>query len=105
MSEATEMDLREQLARIDRAQVETQKLAEEARELSAEQHTLGAEQLKFSAEQLKLAAEERKYFEEALKVRRDRWLAPMLATVAILGRIGGMLAGVTSIPRLFGKLP
>jgi hypothetical protein len=112
MSGATEMELREQLARIDRAQAETQKLAEEARKLSAEEHKLGAEhlkfgaeQFKFSAEQLKLAAEERKPYEEALKLRRDRGLAPWLAVIAISGGIGGVIAGVTSVLHLLGKIP
>lgn len=91
MSEIGELDLKEQLARIDRAIEETHKFSEEARKL-------GTEQLKLSAEQFKLT-------EEALKLRRDRGLAPWLAVVAISGGVGGIIAGVTAILHLAGKLP
>jgi len=63
MSESADLDLKEQLARIDQAR------------------------------------------EEALKFRRDRALAPWLAVVAISGGVGGIIAGVTAVLRLAGKLP
>ena len=98
MSESADLDLKEQLARIDQAR-------EEALKFSAEQHKLTQETLKYGAEQQKLMAEERKLFEEALKLRRDRGLAPWLAVVAISGGVGGIIAGVTAILHLAGKLP
>lgn len=105
MSETADLNVREQIVRIDRALAEghkfsadNQKLAEEALKLTAEQRKLGAEQLKFGAEQ-------QKFYEEALKLRRDRGLAPWLAVIAISGGVGGIIAGVTSILHLFGKIP
>lgn len=77
MSGAGDLDVREQIARIDRAMEETHK---------------------FTAETHKLT-------EEALKLRRDRWLAPLLVVVALIGGIGGTIAGITSILRLLGKAP
>lgn len=91
MSESEDLDLKEQLARIDQAR-------EEALKFSAEQHKLAVEQQKLMAEQLKLT-------QEALKFRRDRVLAPWLAVVAISGGVGGIIAGVTAILHLAGKLP
>jgi len=57
-----QLDLRAEIARIDRDRAETQKLIEEAQKLTAEQR-------KLLAEDLKLAAEQRKF-------DRERWLAP-----------------------------
>ncbi|WP_025320603.1 hypothetical protein [Granulibacter bethesdensis] len=61
----TELDIREQLARIDRAREET---------------------LKFAAEQHKLMA-------EASKLERDRTLAPLVFLSSLLG--GGIVAILT----------
>jgi Tfp pilus assembly protein PilN len=70
------LDLREQIARIDRDQ--------------AEVHKLMAETRKFSTEQQKLSA-------EAAKLDRDRWLAPALAIAAV---IGGLLGAATFIAKV-----
>jgi len=98
MSETIDHELREQIARIDRAQAETHKF-------STETQKLAEETLKLNAEQHKFGAEQQKYYEEALKLRRDRGLAPWLAVIAISGGIGGVIAGVTSILHLLGKIP
>lgn len=66
-----QLDLRAELARIDRDRAETRKLQ--------------AETNKFVAEQQKLMA-------EAAKLRRDWWLAPVLAVMtAVGGAIGGLI--------------
>jgi hypothetical protein len=67
-----QLDLRAEIARIDRERAETAKLAEEAR--------------KFVAEHDKLIAEGRKY-------ERDRWLAPLVLAASLLG---GVLVAVVS---------
>ena len=112
MNESADLDLKEQLARIDQAReealkfsAEQHKLAAETLKLGAEQNKLGAEQLKMTTEALKLGAEEHKLREEELKLRRDRGLAPWLAVVAISGGVGGIIAGVTAILHLVGKVP
>jgi hypothetical protein len=79
-------DLQEQLARIRRAQEESDKFA--------------AEQKKLMAEQEKLYAEERKLFAEALKLQRERLLSPWLFIVATIGGLGGLTAGVAAIVNL-----
>ncbi len=63
MSDTTSIDLREQLAQIDRAQAETRK---------------------FVAEQSKLIA-------EASKLNRERVLAPWLASAAVIGGLLGLV--------------
>ncbi|MDT7952835.1 MAG: hypothetical protein RQ966_15130 [Acetobacteraceae bacterium] len=65
-----DLDLAEQVARIRRMQEETDKFA--------------AEQRKLSEEALKLSA-------EAAKLRGDRWLAPLLVVVSLLGAAGGIV--------------
>ena len=60
------LDLKEQIARIERAQAETRK---------------------FAAEQNKLAA-------EAAKLGRDRWLAPVVVVFSGIGAIGGLAAAI-----------
>ncbi len=80
------LDLKEQLARIDRMIQETGKFAEETRKFTEEQH--------------KLIAEERKLGAEAAKLERDRWLAPWMVVV---GGVGGMLAIAQFLLRLAGK--
>ena len=67
-----QLDLRAEIARIDRERAETAKLTEEAR--------------KFVAEQGKLIAEGRKY-------ERDRWLAPLVLAASLLG---GVLVAIVS---------
>lgn len=66
------LNLAEQVARIERAQEETRK---------------------FVAEQHKLMA-------EGNKLNRDRWLAPWIAVFALVGGVGGTLAGVATFVRL-----
>jgi hypothetical protein len=61
-----QLDLRAELARIDRDRAETQKLVEENR--------------KFIAEHDKLLAEER-------KLHRDRWLALFVITASLLSGV------------------
>ena len=105
MSESDNLDLKEQLARIDHAREEALKFSAEQRKLAAEQQKFLEETLRSGAERQKLMAEELKLTEEALKFRRDRGLAPWLAIVAISGGVGGIIAGVTAVLHLAGKLP
>lgn len=67
------LDLREQVARIDRAIAET--------------HKLQAESDKFGSEQRKLAA-------EAAKLHRDRWLAPVLAAASFVVACGSVVISI-----------
>lgn len=67
-------DLKAILAGIDRDPAESGKLRAETEKFVAEQRKPIAEQVKFDA--------------EARKLNRDRWLAPWLA---IVGLIGGLL--------------
>ena len=50
MADTTDLDVREQLVRIDRMIEESRKFAEASRKLSAEQSKLSAEAAKFSRE-------------------------------------------------------
>jgi hypothetical protein len=75
MSERTSFDLSEQLARFDRAQVESRT---------------------FAAEQRRLIAE---------AANRDRAREPWLVFVVVAGGVGGILAGVTALLQLTGRLP
>jgi hypothetical protein len=67
-----QLDLRVEIARIDRDRAETAKLAQESQ--------------KFIAEQRKLMA-------EGSKLDRDRWMAPYVLAVSLIGAIGGGLIG------------
>lgn len=80
MSDAAALDLKEQIARIDRAQEETRKFAEE-------QH--------------KLAAKARKLNAEAEKIARDRYLAPWVGFAAVAGATAGALGGIAGLVSLF----
>ncbi len=84
------LDLRAEIARIDRDRAETQKLQAETNKFVAEQQRLMAESLKLAAEQSKLQA-------EARKLERDRWLAPALAIAAV---VGGLLGVASFIAKL-----
>jgi hypothetical protein len=79
MSDRTELDLRAELARIDRDRAETQKLFDEGRKLRAEEGKLLREGEKFRAEEHKLW--------------RDWRMAPWVFAVGVIGAIiGGLLA-------------
>ncbi len=87
------LDYAEQLARIERSIAETRKFGEERDKFAAEQHRLAAETQKLGAEQLKLGAEQQKLYEEALKFKRDRSLAPL---ALFSGLVGGALAATVA---------
>ncbi|MBV8092321.1 MAG: hypothetical protein JO110_03625 [Acetobacteraceae bacterium] len=78
MSDTADLNIREQIARIDKTLAESDKLREETRKFAAEQHKLAA---------------------EAQKLRLDRWLAPALTFVAV---IGGVLGVASFIARVTG---
>lgn len=67
--DASTLDIREQIARIDRAIVEN---------------------AKFQAETGKLNA-------EAQKLRADRWFAPIIATGTFIAAVGGLVTGVLAL--------
>lgn len=75
------LDLREQIARIDRMIAETAKLQDETR---------------------KFVAEARKLDSEARKLDRDRGLAPWLAAA---GAIGGLITLLSLLARSAGLIP
>ena len=77
-SNPPDLDLREQIARIDRTQAELSKLL---------------------AEQPKLVAETAKLTAETLKLERDRRVSTLLA---ITGLIGGILAIIQFVLHLRG---
>jgi len=85
MTGATEPDLTEQLARIERWLAESDKFRAETRKLIDESD-------KFRAEQRKLIA-------EAAKHDRDRWLAPVLALVTVIGAVVSGVAIIHNILR------
>ena len=62
-----QLDLRQELARIDRDRAETCKLQEESE---------------------KSIAEQRKLLAESRKLDRDRWLAPWSLLLALMGGVG-----------------
>ena len=80
---AERLNIRDQIARIDRA-------IEESAKFRAEQAKLNAEAVKLAAEQTKLNSEAAKLTAEAAKFRRDRFLAPILAA----GALGGFVAAI-----------
>jgi hypothetical protein len=75
------LNLREQIARIDRAIEETHK---------------------FTAEQHKLMAEQQKLASEALKLERERGLAPWQATAITLGSLAALVASLVSLAKSMG---
>jgi hypothetical protein len=78
------LDLREQIARIDRAQAEIQKFQVEVNKTIAEDRKLRAEEIKLKA--------------EAGKLDRDRWWTPVTALiVALLSSIGSITAGALAL--------
>lgn len=79
-----DLDLRGEIARIDRDRAETAKLTEETRKFTAEQHKL---------------------MSEAAKLDRDRWLAPWLAVITVLGGFAGFLSVAYSVWHAAHGLP
>jgi len=73
MAGEPELDLRAELARIDRDRAETQKLAEETRKLIAESQ--------------KLSAEERKLTSESRHFDRQTWQPMAIALLALVASI------------------
>ena len=94
MSGPPDLDLRAEIARIDRERAETQKFAAEQRKLTEEAAKLSEEAFKFSAEQAKLYA-------EAFKLDRDRRLAPLLAAGALAGGVGGIVLALVQLALWF----
>jgi hypothetical protein len=87
-----ELDLRAELARIDRDRAETQKLMEETRRLSAERSISGD---RLIAEREKFYAERRQLDADAAKLERERWWFPwlQLITVAASGAAVAVIVG------------
>lgn len=76
------LNLKDEIARIERNQAETQKLQEETRKFVSEQH--------------KLMAEGHKY-------NRDRWILPLTVLITAFGSIiVGLLVSLPTYLRLFG---
>ena len=97
-----QIDIRVELARIDRERVETQKFVAEQQKLMAEAAKLAAEERKLGGETAKMWAEAFKLDHEANKLQRDRFLSPWLAGAVIVGAVGGFIAGIQALLRLFG---
>jgi hypothetical protein len=85
---ATPLDLDEQIERIRRSREESDKFV--------------AEQKKLMAEAAKLSAKQAKLYAEGLKLNRDRWIAPVVVAVTMLG---ALTAAVTSIIMLLRFTP
>jgi hypothetical protein len=82
----TEIEMQDVIARIKRAQAETDKFVEEGRKLRAEHDKLFSEGRTFFAEHDKLAAEGRTF-------ERERTTLAMTAGAAILGA-GAVIRGL-----------
>jgi hypothetical protein len=89
MPDEAELNLREQIARIDRVIIEGQKFALEAQ--------------KFAVEQRKLDADSRKLDAEARLFDRNRWqgwqvvIAAMTAGAALTGAVAGITLAVVKL--------
>jgi hypothetical protein len=90
-----ELDLRAELARIDRDRAETYKLLAETRRLDDERH-IGSDRL--IAEREKFIAERQQLLSDALKLDRDRWWTPWLQILSSAA-VGAIVAFV--LTRLF----
>ena len=76
ITEPDQINMKEQVARIQRMLDESDKFR--------------AEQRKLIAESEKLSAEERKLYAEGLKFSRDRWLAPVIAISTIIAAVASV---------------
>jgi hypothetical protein len=86
------LDLRAEIARIDRDRAEARKLEVEARKLDEERRLYLDRQL---AEMRKFNAERDKLVAEALKFERERWWFPWLQLFAAVGG-SAVIAAVVS---------
>lgn len=84
------IDMKEQLARIDRTQAETGKLIEETQKYMAEQH--------------KLLAKQHKLLEEADKLRRDHGFAPYALALGAVGGTAGLVVAISAALKNLGIL-
>jgi hypothetical protein len=80
-----QIDISEQILRLQRMLDESEKFRAETRKLIAESD--------------KFAAEQRKLISEAQKFDRDRWLAPVLALVTVIGAVVSGVAIIHNILR------
>jgi uncharacterized coiled-coil DUF342 family protein len=90
----TDIEMQETLARIKRAQAETDKYVDEGRKLRAEADKLSEEAHKLRAEAWKFFDEGHKLGAEGRKFERERTTLTMTGGAAILGAgavIGGLL--------------
>lgn len=85
-TDQTQIDLKEQLARIQRMIDESDKFR--------------AEQRKLIAEGEKLSAEERKLYAEGLKINRDRWLAPVMVIIAAIGAVTATIISTITLLKI-----
>jgi hypothetical protein len=98
-TDATELNLRAELARIDRDRAESEKLAAEQRKLNAEAQALFAQQLRDGADSRKLLAEQAKLIAEQLKLQREWRLAPVLAWLGVTGGVVTVIGAVLQLLR------
>jgi hypothetical protein len=96
-TQADELARAEMALRINRMVNESLKYQAEQQKLLAEQQKMLAEQQKQLAEREKLGAQQGKLVAEGARYDRDRWLAPVLAIVTV---IGAVVAGVASVLNL-----
>ena len=90
------LDMREQLARIDRTLAENRKFAAETQKLTAEQGKLSAEQLKLAAVQLKFSSEQI-LAAETNNLRLIRFVTPL---AVLVGAAASLIAAAPVLLRL-----
>ena len=90
-----QLDLQEQVTRINRSIAETAKYA-------AEQHKLAAEQGKLAVEQGKLAAEAQKLYAEARLFDRNRWQGWQIVITAMTAGAALFGASAAFVKLVFG---
>ncbi len=98
---ADRLNMREQLARIDKAQAEIQKYAAETRKLQAEADVLRPGSDKARADLLRIEAEVAKMRAETAKLAQDQQLAPWQMLIVLLtGAAGFFIAGMGALKLL-----